>query len=170
METINFYFIEIGTLSRAGNLTVMNSFAAKSEKNEYDVRDFYAEKYKGLSVRATTIKQVEDPVIQKEEYSSTQQSRITILEKELSKIKDGIGGFLYEIAHSEFKEEQEVLYQEAKDFYSKYLASKRKLDKSLIFSTREKFGPFVKDISDRCEYKEFSYLFSCFISLTGRLF
>lgn len=170
METMNFYFIEIGTLSRAGNLTVMNSFAAKSEKSRHDICRFYEEKYKGFCVRITEIENVDEPVVIKEEYSNTQRLRIAELEKELSNKKVGKGGFLYEMVHGNLNEEQELLYQETKDLFSKYYASKRRLDKSLLSSTKEKFLPFVEDISDRCEYHEFSYKFSCFITLTGKLF
>ena len=167
METMNFYFIEIGTFSRAGNLTVMNSFAVKSEKKEYNVRDFYIEKYKGFGVRVTTINNVEE-FVAKEDVN---KSLISELKNQIKKMEnDSKNTFVIELGYSDFTEEQITLYKEAKEAHNALYSKIDALDNALLASTCEKFRPFIKDMQSLLHVDNFSYAFKCRLRLVGKLF
>ena len=58
MENTKFYNVKIGTRTRAGNLNVLQSFVAQSNKKLVDINTYYFNKYKGFDVSVEEITEV----------------------------------------------------------------------------------------------------------------
>jgi len=92
----NFYNIEIGQLTRAGNLNISHSFICKSDKDYNSVNNFYSSKYKGFYVRTVEVTEVVQDEIPKivpydYSYSSPKEKEIESLKQEIRKLKEGTG-------------------------------------------------------------------------------
>ena len=109
-----FYDVRVGTRTKAGNLNVLHSFVCKSvELHEYKIRNYFIEKYSGLSVDVLKVKDVIDITNEKidttnpfesEKYES--RKKITELEREIKKLQDSKNStFSMEIKFDEINEE-----------------------------------------------------------------
>lgn len=167
---VNLYFIQIGTYSRAGNLTVSHSFAVSSEYPHDRTLAIYRERYRGLGVMATKIETME---VAKEAEKQAGKSEAEIqLEKQVKELEKGIGtSFDYQQDWSDFSLEIRKEYEELVKTRHTYLDKKDEVAKIMRLSLAEKFGAVVKEIvvkgspdggSDR--------YFKCTVCLKGKLY
>ena len=149
MENIKFYDVKVGTMTRAGNLNVITSFVAKSDKEQNKVYNFYIQKYRGLSVQVAEIIEVVEDVIPNEVNYSFQEIRD--LKKQVELLgKQSFNSFSGRVrwdrvVNIEFKELIEIskLYREKKE----------EIDKKLGNYIREKYNTISVDYVSIGEYK-----------------
>ena len=154
MENIKFYEVKIGTMTRAGNLNVITSFVAKSDKEQNKVYNFYIQKYKGLSIQVSEIIEVVEDVIPNEvnySFIAPKDQEIRDLKKQVDILsKQSFNSFIGRIrwdivVNTEFKELIEIskLYREKKE----------EIDKRLEVYIKEKYNTISVDYVSIGEYK-----------------
>jgi len=170
MEQPNLYFIEVGTYSRAGNLTVSHSFAVSSPESANFVQEHFCKQYMGLGVQVKPIKQIELGIT---EQKQTGKSEAEIqIEKRVKELEAGIGkNFDYVQEYSDFSLEVREKHGELQKTRKAYMAEKEELLKMMSHEIFTKFGAVVKEIivrespdggSDR--------YFKCTVCLKGKLY
>lgn len=89
---IKFYSVKIGTRTRAGNMNVIHSFVAQSDKDQNSVYKFYSSKYNGLAVEVSQITEIVKDEIPKtadpHSYGmSSEEQKIQELEEQVKKLQ-----------------------------------------------------------------------------------
>ena len=153
---LNFYDVRIGTRTKAGNLNVLHSFVCKSvELHEHKIRNYFIEKYSGLSVDVLKVKDVIDITNEKidtpnpfESEKSESRKKITELEREIKKLQDSKNStFSMEIKFDEINEENKLLYKKVKENYEVYYKSIIDLETGIENEIMEKYKPFASSIN-----------------------
>lgn len=149
-----FYEVRIGTRTRAGNLNVLHFFVCKSlEVNEYKIRNYYSNRYLGLSVDVFKINEVVDIINEKLDNSdllenNDYKSKIKDLEKEIKNLQESKNStFSMERHCSEINEENKLLYNEMIKNYKIYSASVLDLENGIKREIIEKYSPFSSSIN-----------------------
>jgi cell division septum initiation protein DivIVA len=57
-ENMKFYTVQIGVRTRAGNLNNIHSFICQSDKSQYDIQNYYFNKYNGFGVNVSEITEI----------------------------------------------------------------------------------------------------------------
>ena len=152
----NFFDVRIGTRTRAGNLNVIHSFVCKSvEPQEYKIRNYFTEKYSGLSVDVLKVKDVIDITNEKidtlnpfESEKSESRKKITELEREIKKLQDSKNStFSMEIHSDDINVDNKQLYKKVAEDYKVYTESVLTLEKGIINELMEKYKPFASSIN-----------------------
>lgn len=149
-----FYEVRIGTRTRAGNLNVLHHFVCKSlEVNEYKIRNYYSNRYLGLSVDVFKINEVVDIINEKLDNSdllenNDYKSKIKDLEKEIKNLQESKNStFSMERHCSEISEENKLLYNGMIKNYKIYSASVLDLENGIKREIIEKYSPFSSSIN-----------------------
>ena len=90
MEDFKFYDIKVGKYTRARNLNVLQSFVAKSDKNQNDVYTFYSNKYRGFDISVEEIKEIITDEVVVNKSSNLDYLGRTPEQVEISKLKEKI--------------------------------------------------------------------------------
>ena len=153
---LNFYDVRIGTRTKAGNLNVIHSFVCKSvEPQEYKIRNYFIEKYSGLSVDVLKVKDVIDITNEKidtlnpfESEKSESRKKITELEREIKKLQESKNyTFVMEIHSDDINVDNKQLYKKVVEDYKVYTESVLNLEKGIKNELMEKYKPFASSIN-----------------------
>ena len=151
-----FYDVRVGTRTKAGNLNVLHSFVCKSvELHEHKIRNYFIEKYSGLSVDVLSVKDVIDITNEKidtpnpfESEKSESRKKITELEREIKKLQESKNStFVMEIHSDDINVDNKQLYKKVAEDYKVYTESVLNLEKGIINELMEKYKPFASSIN-----------------------
>lgn len=151
-----FYDVRIGTRTRAGNLNILHSFVCKSvELYEHKIRNYFTEKYSGLSVDVLKVKDVIDITNEKidtpnpfDNNNNESKSKIRDLENEIKKLQESKNStFLMEINSDDINVDNKLLYKKVIEDYKVYVASVESLEKGIKTEIIEKYKPFASSIN-----------------------
>ncbi len=165
MET-KFYQVKVGVTTKKNAFIESHSFVVSSTESHGTVWKFYNDKYEGLSVQVSEIKQapinlVIPKVITERDENTTTPSRVNFLKKEIH--RDELGskiGLDFKTALSDYKEA---------------FSNKIQKEKELRCMIETYFETMHEGIADSCSVEDFSsaedpYKFYVKINLNGMLY
>lgn len=140
METLNFYRIEVGRQTKAGNLQTIHEFVVSStEKNTSRVWEHYRKQYSGFDVKLTTIENIEfHETVEEKKQEVT--PRVELKTERVSRLEREIN---LNVLPSELKTEWGDLDQEFKSFKQKV----SKFKESIIANFNSKIKS-IGEVSD----------------------
>ena len=175
-ENNKFYNVKVGTRTRAGNLNMLQSFVAQSNKSQSDVHTYYSNKYRGFDVSVEEIKEIvvdEIPETKVFDYLGRDEKdrKIEELSRKLENTKNAkqltkFEGKIYVNKISpEFKSEIESLKNE----YGKLKDRKDKLLKLVPSVINQKYYNTLNNISLR-DFNVYNDYIEFVASIDGKLY
>jgi hypothetical protein len=164
----NFYEVKIGTMTRRGDLNATHSFVCQSDKNEYQVRDYYQSKYRGFNVKVTPVEKIEVLEVASTDFTgdvmTKENKQVYELQDKLKQLTNEIKvlqgsknkSFDVELRYIEFTGEAEVLFNDMLEKRSIYYDACTALDTHIKNNLMKKYQPFACKIetTDRVEGRD----------------